>query len=722
LAYATVLPKIRAVVTIYVTCVSSQDALMRISHLLLTPRLTPLLAVYLSAISTVGTAQQYDAENEQATNPEKVETVIVTARRTAESGFDLATSWAVLDQTSIERVSAQHSNQLFNRVSGTWVSRGNGQESLVSLRSPVLTGAGSCGAFMTAQDGISMRSPGFCNVNQLFDANLLQAGRVEVLKGPGAVVFGSNALYGIINVVTRSVDATPNQVRVEGGSRDYYRVSASGAVSSGIALSAQTSQYGGYQDASGYDQQKATLRIDQEWGNWRVDGALEGSKLDQETAGYIGGYEAYKDDQASKENPNPEAYRNAWSGRGHIGLTRDWGDSSELTIRPFWRSNSMTFLQHYLPWKATETNRHHSVGVQISARGTQNSLSWLVGIDADHTEGALFENQTDFFSPNQPDGIHYDYDVDADTVAAFTHLDWSLTERWQLGAGIRLEDTRYDYANNAADGAACAPTASACRFYRPADRKDSFSDWTGNLSISHHTDTTTVYGQVARGFRAPQTTELYRLQAGQTVAEIDSEEAESVELGVRGAVSDLSYDLSVYWTTKENVIFQDRDRFNVSGAETTHRGVELAASWRLSPTWAVSGNASYARHRYNSDIQLLGSRGSIDGNDIDTAPKHFGSVQLSADLARYNIPITGELEWVWLSKYWLDPNNQHEYEGHDLLNLRASWQVTEALAVSLVATNLLDEGYAERADYGFGSYRYFVGEPRSAVLGITFAL
>jgi len=56
------------------------------------------------------------------------------------------------------------------------------------------------------------------------------------------------------------------------------------------------------------------------------------------------------------------------------------------------------------------------------------------------------------------------------------------------------------------------------------------------------------------------------------------------------------------------------------------------------------------------------------------------------------------------------------------LNLRASWQVTQAVAVSLVATNLLDEGYAERADYGFGSYRYFVGEPRSAVLGITFAL
>jgi len=143
---------------------------MRISHHLRHPRLTPLLAVYLGAMSTVGTAQQYDAQRDEATTPEELETIIVTARRTAESGFDLAMSWAVLDQASIERVAAQHSNQLFNRVSGAWVSRGNGQESLVSLRSPVLTGAGSCGAFMTAQDGISMRSPGFCNVNQLFDA------------------------------------------------------------------------------------------------------------------------------------------------------------------------------------------------------------------------------------------------------------------------------------------------------------------------------------------------------------------------------------------------------------------------------------------------------------------------------------------------------------------------------------------------------------------------
>ncbi|MDG2459946.1 MAG: TonB-dependent receptor [Luminiphilus sp.] len=671
------------------------------------------LVVALAAIGlpAVSIAQPLDEQNE-------LESVIVTASRLPLSALGLPVAWSVVEQSVLERIAPQHSNQVFNRVAGAWVSRGNGQESLVSLRSPVLTGAGSCGAFMTAQDGISLRSPGFCNVNQLFDANLLQAGKVEVLKGPATVVFGSNAQHGIINVLTRPVSKTPNQVRLEAGARDFYRVSASGTFDS-IALSAQSSHYGGYQDASGYDQQKATVRIDHGWQDWRLSGALESNHLDQETAGYIRGFEAYEDDDARKENPNPEAYRNAWSGRGYLSFSRGWGQDAEFTVRPYWRSNNMTFLQHYLPWKATETNRHRSLGLQTIANGITGSMTWLAGVDIDHTRGSLLETQAEFFSPNQPDGIHYDYEVDAETLAGFSHVSWQLADRWNLAGGVRLEETRYDYSNRTDSGPACAPTASACRFFRPAGRKDHFTDWTGNLAISHQTENTTVYGRLARGFRAPQTTELYRLQSGQRVAEINSENMNTAEVGIRGSIEGFGYDLAAYWMTKEDVIFQDRDRYNVSGAETIHRGVEASLSWRLSDVWSVKGNGSYARHRYDSDIQLLGSRGSIEGNEIDTAPKHFGSIQLLADFSSLAAGLSAELEWLWVAQYWLDPNNQHQYDGHELLNFRAAWKISSAFTVTLVATNLLDEGYAERADFGFGSYRYFVGEPRSAVVGVT---
>ena len=661
------------------------------------------------------------ASAQETASPSELETVIVTASRTDQAGATLPNAWVSLSEDTIALVAAQHSNQLFNRVSGAWVSRGNGQESLISLRSPVLTGAGSCGAFMTAQDGISLRAPGFCNVNQLFDANLLQAGSVEVLKGPAAVVFGSNALHGIINVTTRPVASTPNQLSVEAGSRDYYRLSASGAGQK-VAVSAQTSRYGGYQADSGYTQQKATLRLDNEWNDWTIDGALEASELDQDTAGYIQGYEAYKDEQASEENPNPEAYREAWSARGHLGFRRSWNDTTEVTLRPYWRNNSMTFLQHYLPWKSTEENRHHSVGIQTSAVLQRDAFRWLLGMDFDQTTGKLVETQTAFFSPNQPDGTHYDYEVDAQTTATFAHLSWVLTPLWGVDAGLRIEETRYDYTNRTGDGSACAPSASACRFYRPASRKDSFADWTGNVAVSRHTDTTTLYGRLAKGFRVPQTTELYRLQSGQAVAEIDAETGDSVEFGMRHHSEHLSFDLSAYLMSKRDVIFQDRDRYNVSGAKTTHRGIEGSLQWQLSSIWSLGGNASYARHRYDSDIQILGSRGSIEGNDIDTAPRHFGSLQITADFASMGFPLSAEAEWLWVAKYWVDPNNQHEYRGHKLLNLRARWVLSQNTTLTLVATNLLDQGYAERADYGFGNYRYFVGEPRSAVLGVTFAL
>jgi len=53
------------------------------------------------------------------------------------------------------------------------------------------------------------------------------------------------------------------------------------------------------------------------------------------------------------------------------------------------------------------------------------------------------------------------------------------------------------------------------------------------------------------------------------------------------------------------------------------------------------------------------------------------------------------------------------------LNLRARWQASSNLALSLNLMNLTDENYAERADYAFGRDRYFPGEPLRAFLAVN---
>ena len=105
----------------------------------------------------------------------------------------------------------------------------------------------------------------------------------------------------------------------------------------------------------------------------------------------------------------------------------------------------------------------------------------------------------------------------------------------------------------------------------------------------------------------------------------------------------------------------------------------------------------------------------IDGNDVDSAPKHFGSARLRWDV---DVNRLIELEWVHQGRYFTDPENLHRYEGHDLLNLRARWQTAKRWTLSAQLHNLTNEKYADRADYsGFTGDRYFPGEPVSLRVG-----
>lgn len=652
---------------------------------------------------------------------DSLETIIVTANRTADSGATLGQAWSALSAEDVADVDLQHSNQLFNRVSGAWISRGNGQESLISLRSPVLTGSGACGAFFTAEDGINLRAPGFCNVNQLFDANLLQAGGVEVVKGPSNATYGSNAVNGVINVLTKSAEQTQDTFGLQLGSREFGRARI--AVSNGgVALNANATTYGGYQAESGYDQQKANLRFDGKVNDWQLTGVVSASNLNQETAGYIqDGKGAYRSSAARKVNSNPEAYRDARSLRAHLRLERNFGDRI-VSLTPYLRSNEMEFLQHYLPWKSRETNKHDSAGIQAHLRATTSWGEYITGIELDSTDGSLKQDQAQPFSPNQPEGIHYDYQVDATNIAAFGQAEVALSDDLLLQGGLRSERTKYDYETRVTAGSACAPEASACRFFRPEDRSDSFTNLSTNVALVWSQGAHNFYVRTARGFRAPQATELYRLQSGQQVADIDSEEATSVDIGWRFSNARISSDVSLYAIDKDEVIFLDRNRQSVNGASTRHRGIDLDLKWNISETLTASLNVALADHTYDSDMQVLGSRDSIKGNDIDTAPRHFGSARLKKAMTVNNRPASLELEATWVDEYYIDPNNQHTYPGHELVNARAEWQFSDGVRSTLTITNLLDTGYAERADYGFGNYRYFVGEPRSAVLGLYFAL
>jgi len=640
-----------------------------------------------------------------------IEVVVVTADRSLQLLSQTKASVGVLDQQILDTINHQHINQAIQRVSGAWVSRGNGQEHLTAIRSPVLTGAGGCGAFFMALDGISLRSPGFCNANQLFDANTEQAQRIEVLRGPSGTLYGANALHGVINIITPDLFTHRfSNVQVDVGANEFARgkLSFTHDVSDTqrVGIFANLSQDNGFQDESGYDQQKLSLIYQSDGHIWQNKTVINMANLNQETAGFVSGFEVYKDDTLRRQNPNPEAFRDAKSLFAYSEFSRA-DDTNTLTVTPYLRWNDMRFLQHFLPWKALEENTHVSLGAHVKFEKRYQELTLITGAEADVTSAELKETQANDFSAAVPQGDHYDYDVDALTLASYAQLTYQLN-KLQIKAGARIERVEYDYDNLLSDGSACAANVDVCRFFRPSDQKVSFTALSPSLTIAYQLDENNgMYTKFNRGFRAPQATELFRLQNNQRVADLDNETIDAIELGWQYLNDNVSLRTSLFSQTKRGVIFQDSDRQNISGGETSHQGIEIDYIQRLSPSLTVSGNYSYAEHQYQSDFSF--SRVSIKNNLLDTAPRTLAGLQLNWQI----LPtLDADVSISRTSQYYLNPENTARYEGHTLLDLSLVYQLSPQLRLKANVYNLLDEDYAERADFGFGSYRYFVGEPR----------
>lgn len=650
--------------------------------------------------------------------------IIVTAVKTEQQRRAVLSSTGSLDKETLDNISHTHISEALHRIPGTWISRGNGQEHLTAIRSPVLTGAGSCGAFLMTQDGIALRAPGFCNVNELFEGTTELAEKIEVVRGPNSSTYGSNALHGMVNIVSPSPTPDLRNLRMEAGPNDYYRTRLSiGSATTRLDVSGTSN--GGYKDDSGFDQQKMLVRHHRDIGNTSTETLLTYTNLNQETAGFIQGSEAYRDTGRRRDNPNPEAYRDARSFRLVSNIQSESGNGI-LLLKPYVRSVDMEFLQHFLPGQAVEKNGHDSLGLQllwISA-----SAAWQSGIEVEYTRGFLEETQaapttgSAFLTETIPVGRHYDYEVTAILAGAFTRYETQLGDRTRLITGLRLQYIKYDYDNRMLsgrtrdDGTPCG--FGGCRFNRPADRADAFTDWSPRIGVIHDLDDSRqLYTSLTRGFRAPQATELYRLQAGQDITQIDSVKLDAFEAGYRGSSQRLGWDLSVYAMKKDNFIFRDTLRRNVDNGKTSHSGLELQFDWYPADTLSATLALTYARHQYDNNPALAGS--PVNGHDVDTAPRTLGAFVIDW---QPNPALELSLEWLHTGSYYQDPENLNRYEGHDLLNIRGRWRLNGMTHLSLRLMNATDRDYAERADFAFGSDRYFVGMPRSVYLGVNLSL
>jgi len=665
------------------------------------------LCLGLSALSSVAWAQdpQPTKVPKETVSSGEVNEIIVQGIYDADFFiWDVPASVDVLGVESLESISSVHPAEALNRVAGVNIHRGSGQEHLTAIRSPVLTGGAGAGSFLYLEDGVPLRAAGFANVNGLFEGGTEFAQSLEIFKGPGPAQYGSNAVHGLINITSKDVDGR-NTLKILGGEDGV--VSGLASVTNGtFRLSTSLAHDDGFRDNSGFDQQKVQLKYQGEFGVWSVDWLSSFNNLNQETAGFIEGNAAYKDDAIRFTNPNPEAFRDGKSYRTQARFTRNFGENT-LTMTPYARRVELRFLRHFVPGQALEKNGHSSFGLQTAFFGE----AFNVGADIEYTDGFLFEFQDnpDQFSFTQ--GLHYDYDVKALVGAAYAQRDIELGGSTVLDFGVRAEYTNYKYDNR-------ADTGQSGRFIRVADRNDDFLTVTPKVSLRHHLDDRSiVYVRAARGSRAPQVTDLYSVQLNQVAGEADVETLDSLEAGFKRDFGKTQIEFAAFTQWKDNFFFRNANGFNVVDGKTRHTGLEASFSAELTDWLSVSGDGTLARHTYDFSLDEGSPANNITkGDRVDTAPDTLWTIRATASPTDLS---TLELEWRHVGSYFTNPGNTEDYSGHDIFVFRGDYSLTEGLKLQSRIDNLFDTRHADRADFAFGNERYFPGRPRTLFLGVS---
>jgi outer membrane receptor protein involved in Fe transport len=648
-------------------------------------------------------------------------------------------SWSISSLTADELAinPAEHIQQVLNRMPGVNLQRGNGAEYLPSLRSPVLTGAGACGNLVIMEEGVRVRGAGSCNINELFDVHFEQAQQVDIFRSPTNAFHGANAIQGVMDIrlgLTENnkmaIDISDRGFKRFRGQLAYQSDSIEESIHKG-ALYFTVTDDDAWRATSGLDQQKLSWRHEYLGDAWSLKPGATLVNMNQETAGFIIGKDAFKDKALAKSNPSPEGYRDSKVARFWMHAQTELNPSLQLLLTPYIRHTDMDFLQHFLPGDPLEKNQQKGVGLQTSFYQTLNE-QWQLnyGADFELSNFSLIQQQdiptqgSPFLVETIPVGKHYDYEVDSKSLGFFLQANGDISQYLSLSLGLRAEQIDYNYTNflsegrTREDGSSCG--FGGCRYNRPASGSDRFSALSPNMSLSFKKDDFRWFAALGENIRAPQTTELYRLQRDQNKANLESVRSHSLNIGFETINDNYQLRVEAYSQKLDNLIIRDVNFFNVDNAKAKHTGLEVF--WEQNfDSWQNRLTLNFAKHQYSNNQVLgfdeLNNPVDVSGNIIDTAPRWFGRWQLQK---QFGDNLLTQFEVEAMGKYYLDPENEHEYEGHTLLNWNMVWNLKGNIDLRIKINNLLDKPYASRADFtGFSGYRYFPGEPRTFVLGVT---
>jgi len=480
------------------------------------------------------------------------------------------------------------------------------------------------------------------------------AEKVEVLRGPASVIYGSNAMGGVINIVTRKMmeDGVRTHANIGFGSYGTLQTEVNNRVKSGRFTSVMSASYNhtdGHRKDMNFDQYGGYLKLGYEWSDyWKmgVDVNLMQFKASQ---------------PGSLQSPLVDANQRITRGMASLALVNRYEKTSG-TLSFFYNWGLHKINDGY-----NQQNGETPLDYCFHSKDQMMGMSWFqsfqffegnqttVGWDWFHYGGEAWNRFLD--------GYHKDIvDKHQDEIAGYVDFNQQVFSWLTFNAGLRV--------NN---------------------HNQVGTEWIPQFGTAFHlTEQTDLKLTASRGFRYPIIREMFMW--GIANPDLEAESIWNYEVAFSGLWMEgrLKYGMNLFHLHGDNMITVasvDGRMMNVNAGEITNTGVELQASYLLSPIVSLDANYSYLHME----------------NPIVGSPEHKFHVGIHVQKNRWHV--SSGLQYVGNLYKSQDSSAKEDFV---LWNLKSSYCVNRLLQFWMSGENLLAQKYEVINGYPM---------PRATVMG-----
>lgn len=621
--------------------------------------------------------------------------VKVSILGSAQSVSQTPAAVSVVTQDDIQRSGARNIPEALRLVPGMDVAQVDASQWAVSARGFNDVFANK---LLVMQDGRSLYTPLFSGVFwDVQDTMMEDIDRIEVVRGPGATVWGANAMNGVINIISKSAADTQGLL-VSGGGGNFDRAFAEARYGGTLGSNTFYRVYGSYSD-NGATQLPDGRSANDSWQSFRSGFRMDSTPSDDNLFTLQGdGYVENINQVFGVFNPASPTLTSSVQSMEHADganilgrWTRTFSDTANFKLQAYYDYTGLD--------AAVIDEQRHTFDLDFRDEfvlGERNHLSWGLGYRL--TTDTEKNNPTVSFSP---------ISETLNLFSAFLQDEITLVpDRLTLTLGSKFEHNDYT-------GFEIEPGARLA--------------WT---PMVHQT----FWGSVSRAVRTPsRAEETFNLVQSEQYApglyapvsiagtnSYDSEDLIAYEVGYRTEPFDkLSLDIAAYYNDYNHL----RDEQSIDGNPTQFSvgnniygdtyGVEVAATWRVLDWWRLQPSYTLLKmdlhaRPYAPGLADTASVAQIEG----TSPENQFSIRSSMDLP-HGLSFDTSLRYV-------DNLSYFAISSYFELDARLAWQINKHWEVAIVGQNLLHSGHAEFGPTYLGTQNGNITDiPRSVYAKVT---